>query len=57
MSYQEVTSLGMIADHPILSQTKAQDFEGPGGPEEKQARTAYQRPGDQNVPNFLEQGQ
>lgn len=47
----------MIADHPILSQTKAQDFEGPGGPEEKQARTAYQRPGDQNVPNFLEQGQ
>ncbi|WVQ74262.1 hypothetical protein IAR50_003859 [Cryptococcus sp. DSM 104548] len=38
-------------------QTKASDFEGAGGPEEKQEQTAYERPGDQNVINFKEQGQ
>lgn len=49
------TEVGTILISEIHSQTKASDFEGVGGPEDKLAAKEAARPGDQDVQSNVRQ--
>jgi hypothetical protein len=49
-------STGRLLKRSSLSQTKAKDFEGVGGPEDKIAAAQTERGGDQDVVGNTRQG-